>query len=120
MSWEPHQSSELFVPGGSGSGGRGAAWSPSKWSGGSPVVGGGMTRELHLHLHTLFLPFSQHPLQGREIRRSQLGLGPSRMLAPVSRSPKGLSWGQLVTRARAVAKARRAGGQPLLFISQDH
>ena len=96
MRWEPHQSSELFVPGGSGLGGRGAAWSPSKWTGGSPVVRGGMTWELHLHLHTLFLTFSQNPLQGREIRRIQLGLGPSRMLAPVSRSPEGLSWDNLL------------------------
>lgn len=82
--------------------------------------GGGMTWDLHLHLHTLLLPFSQHPPKGREMRRIQPGLSPSRMLAPVSHSPEGLSWGQLVTRAWAVVKPRRAGGQPLLFIFQDH
>ena len=57
--------------------------------------GGGMTWDLHLHLHTLLLPFSQHPPKGREMR-IQPGLSPSRMLAPVSHSPEGLSWGHLV------------------------
>lgn len=46
---------------------------------------GGMTRELHLH--TLLLPFSQNPLQGREMR-IQPGLGPSRMLARSLAAPR--------------------------------
>lgn len=112
---EPHQRSELLVPGGSGV----AAWSLSFGVAPHPCGRVSWGDDPAAPPHTLLLPSSPNPLQEREMRRIPPGPGPCQDSGPPSRAdPRDCLGNILSPRDEWWWRPRRAGGYSVCLLLQ--